>query len=231
MQISEYLIIGFGEQVPASSAHPCLLLRVSTNLLPHKAIEIREVVIRALAWPASALLHPRRFSDLHRYFWMGREKCAITPTSRLLIQGIKTATIVFSKHSLRLPPSSESLNDPESAWVCICTSFPSWLMPTMLWHCHSPSSLGHVMCAQVGLSCCAVLHVTWMWVLKGPWDIPIAWWPLPYVRLRIPRGKGPKGMRGECGGPFTDWLAFFFFSTPPSTFPSASLWFPPALLF
>lgn len=121
--------------------------------------------------------------------------------------------------------------DPESAWVCISTSFPSWLMPTILWHRHSPSSLGHVMCAQAGLSCCAVLHVTWMWVLKGPWDIPIAWWPLPYVRLRIPRGKGPKGMRGECGGPFTDWLALFFFSTLPSTFPSASLWFPPALLF
>lgn len=40
---------------------------VPANLLSHKGVEMREMAINALDWSASALLHPRKFSDLHRY--------------------------------------------------------------------------------------------------------------------------------------------------------------------
>ena len=71
--------------------------RALTNLLSHEAIEMREVVTRALVWPASALLHPRTFSCLHRYSLRGREKSSVTPSGRLSIRGIKTTVIVFFK--------------------------------------------------------------------------------------------------------------------------------------
>ena len=72
--------------------------RALANLLSHEAIEMREVVTRALVWPASALLHPRKSSCLHRYSLRGREKSSMTPTSRLSIWGIKTSVIASFCH-------------------------------------------------------------------------------------------------------------------------------------
>lgn len=97
------------------------------------------MVIRALIWPVSALLHPRRFSDLHRYSQKGREKCSVTPTSRLSIQGIKTSMIVVvfkaqfvvtsliriasqSRACLQLMDVRHTLSTAPSLWFGVCAA-------------------------------------------------------------------------------------------------------------
>ena len=81
--------------------------RALANLLSHEAIEMREVVTRALVWPASALLHPRKFSCLHRYSlrgWWGRKAQWHQPadfqSEELKLLSLCPSVIVFLKAEL-----------------------------------------------------------------------------------------------------------------------------------